>query len=114
MVRSVSDVRRIGARVWRGEALREPNLRALYAIPSGTVLARLSVAPERTRSARLLGSAAISLGLSGPFVRAGDRSAEIFWRGASGRRYALIARRGSWPERFELHPNPAARRALSP
>jgi hypothetical protein len=103
------DVRRVGRRAWRGEPLDWPTLRALYAVPSGAILARSSVAPETARLARLLGVAVAAggSGFEGPFARSGERSAEIFWR-IAGVRYLLWARRGSWPDDFELRPNAAA------
>jgi len=109
--KSVGEVRLAARRVLRGAAPDWPTLRALYLVPSGTVLGRARLAEGRARDVAVLGRAAAAHGLDGPFARAGERSAELFWRG-DGTRYVLAALRGEWPAHFHLVPNTAARRVL--
>jgi len=95
----------VGRAVLRGESFSEPTLRALYALPSGLVLARRPVSSARTAplDARLAGAA-------GPLVRVGDRSARIFWREARGERgvtLVSVATARAHPERLVLLPDAA-------
>jgi hypothetical protein len=85
MVRNVEEVRAIGRRVLRGEPLSAPSLRALYSLPSGTLLRRDSLAAGRTRELDRLDALARERGYRGPFLRVGDVSALIDWREPGGR-----------------------------
>jgi hypothetical protein len=72
-----------------GRALDDPALAALYALPSGTVLARASVAPARTQLVDRMARVAERESLAGPFARVGDAVARVFWRDARGVEYGL-------------------------
>jgi hypothetical protein len=93
----------VGRRLLAGESFAEPTLMALYALPSGVVLARHPVPGIRTAELdRLLD------GRPGPWVRVGDRSARVFWRSAEGERgvtltSVVVAR--AHPERLVLLPD---------
>lgn len=89
LVRAVEVHRRLGARVLAGETPDEPSLRALYALPSGTLLASPAVSRWRTDLVDRMGALAAAEGLEGPFARVGDTAARVFWRDASGREYGL-------------------------
>jgi hypothetical protein len=92
MQRTTDEVRKIGARVASGAPLVDPNLRALYALPSGVVVGRIPLSPD---SARLLGrfdTNARKVDLDGPFSRVGDTRTRYFYRGDQGAAYALTAR----------------------
>jgi hypothetical protein len=97
----------VGRRVLAGEPFDEPTLRALYALPSGLVLARHPVAAART--AALDERLAAQDGTQGPWVRVGDRSARVFWRDAGGQERgvtlpSLVTVRAH-PERLVLLPD---------
>jgi len=81
MALDVEATRRRGARVLGGGAVDPGPLRALYAHPSGHVLAKVRVDAWRTGPVDALLKQPSGVG---PFVRVGDRAARIFWR--NGRR----------------------------
>lgn len=83
MVRTVDSVKRIGRRLLAGGALRDDALRALYRVPSGTILGRHTLAEGATSAVDRLASLAAAKGMRGPFVRVGDRGMRIAWLGAS-------------------------------
>ena len=86
----VDAVRRWGRRIEAGESLEAPTLAALYAVPSG---ARVRWMPlERSQVARFaeLSGLASALGLRGPWVRVGSRSARLFFRDDAGQSYAAV------------------------
>ncbi len=84
MVAAPEAIRRIGRNVRRGGRLRAPGLRALYALPSGSLRRRVAVARWRTEAVDGFRPLARSTGLRGPWLRAGDRVARIFWRRPDG------------------------------
>lgn len=84
MVLEADADRRFGRRVLAGQAVHSRALSALYAIPSGTVLAWSPVAAWRTEPADRLRALASREGLAGPFASAGDQAAAVFWREADG------------------------------
>lgn len=116
MVRSRDDIPRRGAKLLRGEPLRDPTLRALYAAPSGAVLVRTPVSPARTEVLDRLAEVAAQKGLRGPFVRVGDRDGRVFWRDDEGIEYGVtVAEIGKTlrdPARLVLLPEPRARALL--
>jgi len=122
MQRTTEGVEAIGARVRAGEALEAPNLRALYALPSGAVVGRLALSTEQLEPVRLLDAAARRLGWAGPYTRVGGGRARYFYRGPAGGAAALKVR--AWvkgidrPSEIEFEPNALAlevlRRAGSP
>jgi len=77
-------VRRVARRVLRGERFEAPTLRALYALPSGTVLQRIAVGSDRTRIVDRLAERAQARAWPGPFVRVGDLDGFVFWRDDAG------------------------------
>lgn len=107
---------RIGRALLRGAAFDEPTLRALYALPSGVVLERRAIPPQRTAPLDAL-RAAPPPG-EGPFVRVGDRSGRIFWRRPDGREHGVtltsVATALEHPERLVLLPDPAPNAGAPP
>ncbi len=89
MVRSVQGVRRAGQQLLETGRFSDATLRALYAVPSGVVVARRALPPGRTRSFDLLAGLAAERGLTGPYVRVGDRAARIGWNRGAQAVYAL-------------------------
>jgi hypothetical protein len=81
--------RNAGRAALEGRALDDPALAALYALPSGTVLARAPVSPARTQLVDRMQRVAEQESLAGPFARVGDEVARIFWRDAQGVEYGL-------------------------
>jgi hypothetical protein len=78
MVRTREDVMRIGARVLAGGALNEAALRALYALPTGLVVARARLSTARSEPFVRLAARGLARRWSGPFVRVGDLGARVF------------------------------------
>lgn len=109
-----SEVRLRAQSVLRGAPLRDPTLAALYALPAGTVLRRDSLGPEAAATARVFAELAARSGWGQPLSRAGQDSAELWWRERSGERIVLRASRlgSAWPGGFALRANTAARDAL--
>ncbi len=92
-------------------------LRALYAVPSGAIVARIRVSREQTLPADRLRSVAAQQGYAGPFARMGDREGLLWWADGVGRRLALriegAARALRDPGALRLSPASAeARRVL--
>jgi len=100
--------------VMRGERLEEPTLAALYALPTGSVLARVPAAADVRVTARVFGDLARRQAWGSARSRAGQSAAEVWWSAPDGDRRVLRARRGAgrWPAGFVLHANAAARDAL--
>src|SRR5690606_4824237 len=82
MVTEVERVARVGRALLAGDGFDDPTLRALYAVPSGTVLASVPVERWQTDLVDRMARLAESAGLDGPFTRVGERAARIFWRDA--------------------------------
>lgn len=82
--------RRFGRRILAGQPVRSPALSALYALPSGTVLAESAVARWRTAPVDRLLALAQAKGLEGPFAQSGDAAAAVFWREPSGGRVEVL------------------------
>ena len=115
---SLAEAARIGARIREGAPIESTALRALYAQPSGHVLARAPTsAPTSTRAVDRLARLAAQHGLVGPFLRTGRETGRVFWRDlATGDEYGaqIVA-----PEKLlrapgavQLALEPRARRAL--
>jgi hypothetical protein len=86
----VDEVRRAGRRLLEKGAFRDDTLRALYAVPSGTVVRRISLTPAQTRPVDRLFEIAERRDLVGPLLRVGDRDARIAWFAARGPPIALM------------------------
>lgn len=89
MVAEKDVVRRAGDRLARERPFDAPTLRALYAVPSGSILHRAAVPEERTQTVDRLARIASLRGWAGPFVRVGDFDGFVVWRGAGGSAYRL-------------------------
>jgi hypothetical protein len=89
MVREHDVVRRAGARLLAGKAFGDQTLRALYSVPSGTVIKRVPAPAHRTEPVDRMARIARDRGFSGPFVRVGDLDGRIAWRDEVGTDYAL-------------------------
>ena len=95
MQRTTDEVRKMGGRVAAGESLVDPNLVALYSLPSGVIVGEIGLSPEPMRRLALFDASARRAGLFGPYSRVGDTSARYFYRDAQGTPFALGVR--SWP-----------------
>jgi hypothetical protein len=89
MTREWERVAALGERVAGGGRFDAPTLRALYTVPSGTVVRRVSVSPWRTDLLDRMAIVAQREGLAGAYVRVGDRFGRIFWRSARGNEYGF-------------------------
>ena len=89
MRRSVDHVRFAGAALARGRPFRDEALAALYALPSGTVLARLALPEGRTRGLDAARRDAIAKGGAHWWIRVGDRAARLHW-GPGSARYSVL------------------------
>ncbi|MBW2713974.1 MAG: hypothetical protein JRC77_09515 [Deltaproteobacteria bacterium] len=87
--------------VLRGEQKVDPNLRALYALPSGSVLAIKPLAREQTALIDGFVAMAKDKGYQGPYLRVGDQSARLVWEGAQGGQAGFILLK---PQSSLLHP----------
>ncbi|HKE11840.1 MAG TPA: hypothetical protein VKE73_09735, partial [Myxococcota bacterium] len=116
MARDRDEVTRQGRRALRGGPWEEPTLRALYALPSGTVLSRVSVSPYRTERFTTLAALAGDRAMAGPFARVGDGEAELFFVTRTGEELGVeilaAAEMVKHPERLALLLEPAARHLL--
>jgi hypothetical protein len=77
-------VKRVARQVAKGEALREPTLEALYLVPIGSNVGRVGFDPDLRIALDGLAILARRDGWAGPFGRAGNDSAEVFWRTPEG------------------------------
>lgn len=77
------------SRVTDASPLDDAGLRALYAVPSGAIVARVPVSRSQTLPADRLRAVAAERGLAGPFARMGDREGLVWWAGGGGGRLAL-------------------------
>jgi len=89
MVKELDAARRAGQHLLAGRPFEDHTLRALYAVPSGSVVKRAAVPARRTERVGTLSRIAAQRGLDGPWVRVGDVDGQIAWRDASGGEYAL-------------------------
>jgi hypothetical protein len=112
----VGRVRAMGVGLLEGRPLHEPTLRALYAVPSGTVVSRGTWPHARSALVAQLVSRAQQEGYVGPTVRVGDRAARLSWWRSDGRHLGVrlgniksALRRG---ETFEFEPDLLAQALL--
>jgi hypothetical protein len=118
MLEETDAVRRAGQRLLAGKAFGDPTLRALYAVPSGSVVGRVSVDAQRTEPVDRMLRIARERGFAGPTVRVGDLDGRIAWRDAEGATYALrifdVRRLLRAPESLSLQTTIATARILAP
>jgi len=118
MVSETDAVRRAGQGLLAGKAFGDPTLRALYAVPSGSVVERVSVAAHRTERFDRMARIARERGFAGPTVRVGDLAGRIAWRDAAGVDYALrildVRRVLRAPETLSLRTTIATAQLLEP
>lgn len=95
MQRTTDEVRKMGGRVAAGKSLVDPNLEALYSLPSGVIVGEVRLSPEPMRRLARFEAGARRAGLVGPYSRVGDKSARYFYRDAQGTPFALGVR--GWP-----------------
>jgi hypothetical protein len=116
MVSSTSAIREAGERVMGGRAFEDAALGALYAVPSGTVVKRLTLPSGRTAPVDGLLALGRQGGLIGPLVRVGDHEGRVAWLEPDGRVLAVLlsglrqALRA--PARLRIEPSARAREAL--
>jgi hypothetical protein len=89
MLARESEVLARARRVEAGAPLDDAALRALYALPSGAIVAARELPPGRTALADRLAALARERGLAGPWLRAGDHSGLLGFSDAAGRRFAV-------------------------
>ncbi|MCP5057881.1 MAG: hypothetical protein GY937_14345 [bacterium] len=90
LVAAPEAIRRVGRRVRRGRPLEAPEVRALYALPSGKSLRRVPLAAWQTDPLDAFLPLAQGTRLEGPWLRSGDRTARIFWRLSSGEEVGFL------------------------
>ncbi len=83
MTTTTERIRSIGRGVRAGEGLREPSLVALYTLPNGVVVGSASLSPAAVRDLRGASRLAQERQWQGPFVRVGQRSAQLHYRRGS-------------------------------
>ena len=114
----VDGMQRSGRRLLAGEAFHDEALRALYSLPSGTVVGRLALPRGRTQPVDRLLALARSGALEGPIARIGDLEGQILFRDGDGAAYAIwlrgvVAALAGRPGELLLMPGPRALRRLS-
>jgi hypothetical protein len=92
MQRTTDEVRKIGVRVASGAPLVAPNLRALYALPSGVVIGHIPLPSASARFLEHFDANAKRVGFRGPYSRVGDLHARYFYRDAQRVPYAVTTR----------------------
>ena len=116
MQRTTEGVEAIGARVRAGDDFEAPNLRALYALPSGTIVGHRTLAGPQRDALEDLDTATRHLGWTGPYTRVGGGRGRYFYRGPSGSAAALKVspwKRGiDRPREIQFVPNTLAREIL--
>jgi hypothetical protein len=96
MVATRETVRDLGARTLAHTVFEAPTLTALYAVPSGVVVARRAMEADSAVHAERVAQAASVEGLSGPYSRVGDDTALFFWWGEQGIGPRLVIEH--WPK----------------
>jgi hypothetical protein len=82
MVRETYAIEKIGEKLndeKKPKPLQEPEVQALYSLPSGTVIERRALAPGATQAIDAMAQRARALGARRVTVRVGDRGAVVRW-----------------------------------
>jgi hypothetical protein len=99
-------------RLKQGEVAHDAALAALYAVPSGTLLARLALPPGHTDPVDRLQARGRREGWIGPLLRAGTTEGRVAWLDREGRPIALgltgLSVALGDPGRLQIHPSPRA------
>ena len=95
MSRSPSVVRRVGVELQAGDWSGDATLRALYSIPSGTVVGGRNLSDTIVERIARFRRGAEAFGLAGPYTRVGDQGSRIFYRGPAGETFSVSIR--PWP-----------------
>jgi len=118
MVKETDAARWAGQSLLAGKAFGDHTLRALYAVPSGTVVKRVSVTAHRTEGVDRMTRIARERGFAGPYARVGDPDGRIAWRDGQGSVYALrisdVRRVLREPETLSLRATRATAQILDP
>ncbi|MBM4385718.1 MAG: hypothetical protein FJ091_20410 [Deltaproteobacteria bacterium] len=115
---SLAEAARVGARIRAGQPLASAALSALYAQPSGSVVAKAAATPlSATRPVDRLARLAEQHSLAGPFLRTGRDAGRVFWRDTAtgdeyGAQVVAHAKLLRAPGAVQLALEPRARRAL--
>jgi len=80
MTTTTERIRAVAKRVRGGEVLFAPSLVALYAVPNGTVVGSAALAPQAGEELAAARRIAEARGWRGPFVRVGERNAQLHYR----------------------------------
>lgn len=89
MVKEKDKVERAGVGRGKGQPFADATLRALYALPSGTVVHRMPAKAYQTRPVDRMAALARARDFRGPVVRVGDVDGGLIWRDPNGTRFAL-------------------------
>lgn len=118
MVREVERMAHAGKRIAKGEPFGDATLRALYRLPSGSLVGGGPVDRCRSDAIDRMGALAEANGLDGPFARVGESAARVFWRDAQGLEYGVVIARLREglrdPNRFFVLPESRVRGSLAP
>jgi hypothetical protein len=115
----VDAVRSAGRRVLAQSGFRDPAMSALYAVPSGAVVGRLRLPPDRTFPVDRMLVWVRSGELVGPIARMGDLEGQLLFRDGDGAAYAIWLREvaaalAGHPAALAVLPGPRSQRRLSP
>jgi hypothetical protein len=113
MVQQLEVIVRHGEAVLEGRGFRDATLAALYSLPSGTIVGHRRVDATRLAIFWRIRRLAWQTGWQGPYVRVGERSAQLLWRGPEGEGEEKVAvlREYDWldalrsPDSFAMIPN---------
>jgi len=116
MLRAIDAVRLAGERVMAGKAFDDAAVGALYAVPSGSVVARLPLAKQHASAVDRLIAIGRRRGLIGPLLRVGDEVGRIGWLDPQGRAVSLrlsgLRQALRDPSRLAIEPSVRARELL--
>jgi hypothetical protein len=118
MVREVERMAHAGKRIAKGDPFGDATLRALYRLPSGSLVGGGPVDRCRSDAVDRMAALAEANALDGPFARVGESAARIFWRDRDGLEYGVVIARLREglrdPNRFFVLPESRVRGSLAP